>query len=148
MDDLHPHQDIQPVPDYQPVLPGPSVTASVSRLNTFARPTTTARKASFSLDKNKQLKKLRKDSVVSNFEIEVSPGNENVNIHCSIGFYTKVAIPTFEHLSAGVTTTIGDVIVNCYNVPNVSEQVKYWSGNGTPAQYHQECAGSRPCSAS
>ena len=85
MDDLHPHQDIQPVPDYQPVLPGPSVTASVSRLNTFARPTTTARKASFSLDKNKQLKKLRKDSVVSNFEIEVSPGNENVNIHCSIG---------------------------------------------------------------
>ena len=116
IDDLHPHQDLQPVPDYQPVLPGPSVTAIASRLNTFARPTATARKASFSLDKNKQIKKLRKDSVVSNFEIEFSPGNENVNIHCSVGFYTKGAIPTFEHLSAGVTTTIGDVIVKCHDV--------------------------------
>ena len=82
----------------------------------FTRPTVTTCRVGFSLDRTKQLKKLRKDSAVNNYEVEISPNNENVNIYCSVGFYTKIAIPTFETLTACSTISASGVTVLCHDV--------------------------------
>ena len=65
--------------------------------------------ATFSLDRPKQLRKLRQDTNVSDYTIEVSPSNENVNIYCSTGFYAVVAKPTLESLAIGTSAKFGDI---------------------------------------
>ena len=97
-------------------MPPSSSVANHPGLHPFTRPTITTCRVGFSLDRTKQLKKLRKDSAVNNYEVEISPNNENVNIHCSVGFYTKIAIPTFETLTACSTISASGVTVLCHDV--------------------------------
>ena len=113
----HDHQEQQALPPSQDhVVVRPSSSTGVDYMNRFSRPSLHARKTSFSLDKNKQLKKLRKDASLADFEIEVSPNNENVNIQCSTGFYTKVAKPALEDLAVGTSSSVGNVIVKCHDI--------------------------------
>jgi hypothetical protein len=106
---LHEHQQVLR-PSHDHVVLGPSSSTGVEHVDRFARPLLHARKTSFSLDKKKQLKKLRKDTSLADYEIEVSPSSENVNIQCSTGFYTKIAKPALEHLAVGASASVGNVI--------------------------------------
>ena len=105
-----------PLPACDLAYPGTGDSIAPKNNSTFVKPTTIIRKESYSLDRTKQLKKIGKDSLLSDFEIDVSPSNENVNIQCSVGFYTKVAIPAFESISAGGSTVSGDICVKCHDV--------------------------------
>ena len=97
-------------------MPGPSTAAGTHRHDASSRLQVNTRKASFSLDRNKQLKKHRKGTNLTDFEIEISHSNGNVNIYCSTGFYTKVVIPAFDQLAAGSTTNVDNVTVKCQDV--------------------------------
>ena len=108
------HQVTLPTNDH--TMPGPSTAAGTHRHDASTRLQVNTRKASFSLDRNKQLKKHRKGTNLTDFEIEISPSNENVKIYCSTGFYTKVVIPAFDQLAAGSTTNVDNVTVKCQDV--------------------------------
>ena len=97
-------------------VPRPSTSAVVNHSSTFTRPNMVAYKTSFSLDRKKQLKKLRNDTSNKDFEIEVSPSNENVNIHCNTGFYAKVAKPALEQLALGHSDSYDNVSIRCHDV--------------------------------
>ena len=62
------------------------------------------------------MKKLKKDTNVADFGVEVSPSNKNVNIRCSAGFYTKVVIPSFDQLAAGSCIPVDNITVKCQDV--------------------------------
>ena len=87
---------------------------------TYSRPSGNTSRATFSLDRPKQLSKLRHDTAVPNFEIEVSPSYENVNIYCNTGFYAVAARPTLEALAVGASanTSIANISVKCIDVSN------------------------------
>ena len=69
--------------------------------------------APFRLNQQKQLNKLSKNSLLKDFEVTVSPSNQNVTIQCSVGFYTKVAIPALRDISIGHTFLVGTISVHC-----------------------------------
>ena len=96
----------------------PPMGAYQSHPITFTKPNVHDHKTSFTLDRNKQLKKLKKDSNIKDFEIEISPSDKNVNINCSTGFYTKVALPSFQDLAVGHTLPVGDLSVKCHDITN------------------------------
>ena len=79
-------------------------------------PSFAVKKASFTLHRGKQVKSLRKDAAATDLEVVINSNGENVNIYCNLGFYTKVAIPAFGHLSAGSTLYDGDIAVICHDV--------------------------------
>ena len=81
-----------------------------------SRPSASEQRANFTLHRKRQLKNLRKDSTAKDLEIVINSNDENVNIYCSLGYYTKVAIPAFDHLSAGSTLYEGDIAVICHDV--------------------------------
>lgn len=96
---------------------GPSRQANPYNDATFARPTLHhVRSASFKLDKNKQLRKLKDDTTLADYEIEISQSNENINIYCNTGFYTKVAFPSFQDLAIGQKIPVGNISVLCHDV--------------------------------
>ena len=74
------------------------------------------KQASFAMNKKKQLKKLGNDTQRPDFAIKVSPNNENVNIECSTGFYTQVAIPGLKGLRPGHSETVSGIIVSCWDI--------------------------------
>ena len=104
-----------PSPITTPALSGTRIPPSAQNFPFF--PTNSSiRKESFILDRRKQVKKLGRDASVNDFDIVISNSSENVNIHCSVGFYTKVAIPFFESLAASASSYIGDVAITCHDV--------------------------------
>ena len=68
------------------------------------------------MDRNKQLKKLVKDAAVDDFIIEVNKNKENVNIICSTGFYSTVAIPTLQSLSKSRANIFDGISVQCKDI--------------------------------
>ena len=95
---------------------------SFNFMTSFARPTENTRKNTYTLDRNKQVKNLLKDANNDkDVDIVVSPSNENVNLHCNLGFYTKVAVPAFERLAAGNTTYVDNVAVICHDITKRSD---------------------------
>ena len=83
---------------HQDTLAGPPELNSGSLVSSFVRPPVEARKTGYTLDRSKQLKRLRTDTVLDNFNVEINSKNENVNIQCNLGFYSKVAKPVLEDL--------------------------------------------------
>ena len=79
-------------------------------------PTVHNRKNSFTLDRNKQIKKLKKDTNIRDFEVDICPSNENVNIYCSTGFYTKVALPSLQDLAVGHSLSVGALSARCHDI--------------------------------
>ena len=57
------------------------------------------RHAAFALNCTKQLKNLRKDAIIEDFDIVINNHEENVNVKCSSGFYLKVASPALLSLA-------------------------------------------------
>ena len=79
--------------------------------------------AQFRLNPKKQLKKLKQDSFLNDFDITVSPAEHSVSIICSTGFYTLVAIPAFSHTTIGTTNIVGDIMVHCYDIAGKVDDV-------------------------
>ena len=103
-----------PHPDYPPVVPNHDIPTLASN----SRPLISNYMATYSLDRPKQLRKLRHDTTVPDYTIEVSPSNENVNIYCNTGFYAVVAKPTLESLAIGTMTQVGDIGIKCHDITN------------------------------
>ena len=95
-----------------PVFTAPKPTPVAS----FQQPSVRAKVTNYTLDRPKQLKKLRKDTSLSDFTIEVSKNKQNVNINCNTGFYTKVAVPALQNLSAGQIAEFNGIIVQCQDI--------------------------------
>ena len=85
---------------------------SLSAANTAGN----VRRASYNLNRNKQLSKLTSDSLINDFEIVVSPNEQNVNIICSTGFYSLVALPAFSHIAVGYSRVVAGVSVYCHDI--------------------------------
>ena len=112
VDDLHGGHSQQLVV----ISPAELLSNMPSHTVSYSAPTANIVTQSFRLDQSKQLKRLKKDSTLSNFEVEINKSEENVNILCSVGFYAKVALPTFEHIAAGAETVADNVSVICHDV--------------------------------
>ena len=80
------------------------------------RPPMNVRAAPYILDHNKQISKLANDASIDDFEIVVSPTEHNVNIFCSTGFYSLVAIPSFSSISAEFSATVAGMNVSCFDI--------------------------------
>ena len=91
-----------------PVVPNP--------ISAVQPPVARVRFVNHTLDRNKQLKKLLKDTAVKDFSIEVSKTKQNVNICCNTGFYTKVAVPALHSLTAGQVKVFQGVSVQCQDI--------------------------------
>ena len=79
-------------------------------------PSVRTRNVEHTLDRNKQLKRLKKDTAIPDFEIEVSKSKQNVNIDCNTGFYATVAVPTLKSLSSGQVKVFGDIALQCQDI--------------------------------
>ena len=69
--------------------------------------------ASFTMNKEKQLKKLCTDTDISDVAIEVSPSLQNVNIKCSTGYYFQVVAPAVWDLDIGCEINVSNMKVKC-----------------------------------
>ena len=74
------------------------------------------RTANYSLDRNKQLSRLCKDTRIEDYDITVSPVAHNVTIKCSAGFYTKVVLTSFANMSLQYQNKVDDIIIKCTKV--------------------------------
>jgi hypothetical protein len=84
------------------------------------------RRASYNLNRTKQVTKLANDAMINDFEINVSPTEQNVNIICSTGFYSLVVLPAFSSVFKGYSTTAAGVQIYCYDLTG-----KVDAGNST-----------------
>ena len=85
------------------------------------RPPMNVRAAPYILDRNKQISKLANDANLDDFEIVVSPTEHNVNIFCSTGFYSLVAIPAFSSISTHFSATVAGMSVSCYEITSKND---------------------------
>ena len=76
-----------------------------------------SRSASYSLNQEKQTRKIIEDASLNDYEVTVNNADQNVTIKCSSGFYIQVAKASFVTLekptvlsSTNVTITVDDVI--------------------------------------
>ena len=81
-------------------------------------PTYTTKRASFALNKKKQIKNLKKDAIIATFDTVVNNYNQNINIKCSSGFFLEVASPCLHDLakqSIGISNSISisDLLIHC-----------------------------------
>ena len=76
--------------------------------------------APYALNQSKQLTKLSHDTLLTNFEIVVSPSQENINIQCNSGFYSQVLRPCLQDIRKGTEFLVNDhgVIVECMDTTN------------------------------
>ena len=81
-----------------------------------APPNSSLKLAPFKLNQRKQTQKLKQDSLLTDFEIVVSPTEQSVSFLCSTGFYTLVVVPAFAHTFVGTTHQVGDISISCYDV--------------------------------
>ena len=68
------------------------------------------------MDRQKQVKKLVKDALGENFEIEINNNNENVNVVCNTGFYSTVAIPALHNLAKSRVSVFDGISVSCQDI--------------------------------
>ena len=76
-----------------------------------------SRSASYSLNQEKQTRKIIEDASLNDYEVTVNNADQNVTIKCSSGFYIQVAKASFVTLekptvlsATNVTITVDDVI--------------------------------------
>ena len=74
------------------------------------------RKAPYSLNRSKQMSKLTKDALINDFEIVVSPNKQNINIMCSTGFYSLIAVPAFSDIAVGFSRVVAGISVYCHDI--------------------------------
>ena len=77
---------------------------------------TRVRNTGYMLDRDKQIKRLHKDTEGADFSIEVNNKNENVTIRCNTGFYSTVAVPTIQNLARSDVLVFGGVAVRCQHI--------------------------------
>ena len=61
------------------------------------------KRAPYTLNRTKQVTKLWNDASINDYEINVSPTAQNINVLCSTGFYSLVVLPAFSSLYVGYT---------------------------------------------
>ena len=74
------------------------------------------RVAPYNLNREKQVSKLVNDAGLEDYEIVVSPTEQNINVHCSTGFYSLVVLPAFSDIFVGYATTTSNVSIHCYDI--------------------------------
>ena len=74
------------------------------------------RQTTYVMNKTKQLRKLSSDARRSDYEVKISPNNENVNVECSTGFYAQVAIPSLRSIKIGQTESEAGILVECKDI--------------------------------
>ena len=72
--------------------------------------------APYNLNKTKQVSKLLQDTSIEDYEINVSPTGQNINIFCSTGFYSLVVLPAFSSLYVGHTTTASNIKILVHDI--------------------------------
>ena len=76
------------------------------------------RHTGFALDQSKQIKNLRRDAVIENFDTVINNHNENINVKCSSGFYLEVTCPSLLSLAkqtCDASLVINNVAIKCLN---------------------------------
>ena len=103
-----------------PQLDGQDDSLLHNQVNTgqaFSVPNTTnVRHAPYQLNQKKQVSKLKHDSLLTDFEIVVSPTAQSVSVICSTGFYTLVAIPALVNTRVGTTQQVAGFTMYCYDI--------------------------------
>ena len=77
------------------------------------------RLAGFSLNHTKQIRNMKRDASIANFDTVINNHDENINIKCSSGFFLEVANPAMLDLAKQTYDNhqlkFGDVFVKCSN---------------------------------
>ena len=76
------------------------------------------RHTGFALNQSKQIKNLRRDAVIENYDTVINNHDENLNAKCSSGFYLEVASPALLSLAkqtCDASLVINDVGIKCLN---------------------------------
>ena len=98
-------------------LPSPVPSLDQGQGSSATKPLhTRVRNTGYMLDRDRQIKKLHKDTVGADFAIEVNNKNENVTIRCNTGFYSTVAVPTIQSLARSEDLVLGGVAVRCQDI--------------------------------
>ena len=82
------------------------------------------RTASYNLNRKKQVTKLVTDASVQDYDIIVSPTEQNINVECSTGFYSLVVLPAFSAIFVGFSTTAANTDIQCYDITNKVDNSK------------------------
>ena len=82
------------------------------------------RTAPYTLNRTKQVSKLVSDAAIKDFELNVSPTEQNINIVCSTGFYSLVVLPVFSEIFNGFSTIVHNVNILCYDVTKKVDATK------------------------
>ena len=62
------------------------------------------------------MSKLGHDTNIKDFEIAVSPTEQNINVLCSTGFYSMVVIPAFSPIRVGSSMSSAGINIHCYDM--------------------------------
>ena len=87
--------NLSPIPQVDgcdPPAITPNTTQTMQPLLT-SLPSVRRRTVEYTLDRNKQIKKLKKDANIEDFNVVVSKSMENVNIDCNTGFLHSGVCP-------------------------------------------------------
>ena len=98
--------------------PIPSSQSSQTSLGQLGAPARNLqlKQAPYALNRQKQIKRLYKDTFLEDVTITVSPQEQNVNIQCSTGFYTQIAVPAFSDIVIGSNFEVAGIKVFCYDI--------------------------------
>ena len=102
--------------NHQVVSPGIASHLPTQTTSSPTHPSVRTRKADYALDRNKQIRNLKKDAVISDFEIIVSKNQQNVNVDCNVGFYATVAVPALHNLTTGQVRVYDGIAVQCKDI--------------------------------
>ena len=80
------------------------------------QPATNRNVANFVLNRAKQINSLGEDTALDDFEVTINDSDKNVNIHCSTGFYDKVAKPVLCGLSQGSNISVNNISIECNRI--------------------------------
>ena len=90
--------------------------------SSFHRVDQNVRQATYTLNKEKQLSGLGKNTSLPDFTIDVTD-DKNASIHCSTGFYAAVARPSLSSLDGGFDTMIDGVSIKCVETTHGKDQL-------------------------
>ena len=76
----------------------------------------TVRTAKYAFNKNKQMKEIKKDAKIPDFDVTVNNDDENCTIKCSSGFYIQVARSSFTTIDRTTVITIDNVAISVQEV--------------------------------
>ena len=98
----------------------PQLDGAITDLFDFEQPL--SRTAPYTLNREKQMDKIRSDANIEDFEVTVNNDDQNVTIKCSSGFYIQVGRASFVTTAPGSTFSKNNVLVSLDKVTDTKDK--------------------------